>query len=36
MFARRLDECCALDVHEAKSGDLLIAAACSSAPAIAT
>jgi two-component system chemotaxis response regulator CheB len=25
MFARRLDECCALDVHEAKSGDLLIA-----------
>ncbi len=25
MFARRLDECCALDVHEAKSGDLLVA-----------
>jgi len=25
MFARRLDECCSLDVHEAKSGDLLIA-----------
>jgi two-component system, chemotaxis family, protein-glutamate methylesterase/glutaminase len=25
MFAHRLDECCALDVHEAKSGDLLIA-----------
>jgi two-component system, chemotaxis family, protein-glutamate methylesterase/glutaminase len=25
MFARRLDECCALDVQEAKSGDLLIA-----------
>ncbi len=25
MFARRLDECCAIDVHEAKSGDLLIA-----------
>jgi two-component system chemotaxis response regulator CheB len=25
MFARRLDECCALDVSEAKSGDLLIA-----------
>ena len=25
MFARRLDECCPLDVHEAKSGDLLIA-----------
>jgi len=25
MFARRLDECCALDVHEAKSGDLLLA-----------
>src|SRR6201987_2187511 len=25
MFPRRLDECCALDVHEAKSGDLLIA-----------
>jgi two-component system chemotaxis response regulator CheB len=24
MFARRLDECCALDVSEAKSGDLLI------------
>lgn len=24
MFARRLDECCALDVQEAKSGDLLI------------
>jgi two-component system chemotaxis response regulator CheB len=23
MFARRLDECCALDVSEAKSGDLL-------------
>jgi two-component system chemotaxis response regulator CheB len=25
MFARRLDECCALDVQEAKSGDLLLA-----------
>jgi len=25
MFAKRLDECCALDVHEARSGDLLIA-----------
>jgi len=25
MFSRRLDECCALDVQEAKSGDLLIA-----------
>jgi two-component system, chemotaxis family, protein-glutamate methylesterase/glutaminase len=25
MFARRLDECCALDVQEAKSGDLLVA-----------
>ena len=25
MFARRLDECCALDIQEAKSGDLLIA-----------
>ena len=25
MFARRLDECCAVDVQEAKSGDLLIA-----------
>jgi two-component system, chemotaxis family, protein-glutamate methylesterase/glutaminase len=25
MFARRLDECCALDVQEAKSGDMLIA-----------
>ena len=25
MFARRLDECCAVDVREAKSGDLLIA-----------
>lgn len=24
MFARRLDECCALEVQEAKSGDLLI------------
>src|ERR1700723_4403426 len=24
MFARRLDQCCALDVSEAKSGDLLI------------
>jgi two-component system, chemotaxis family, protein-glutamate methylesterase/glutaminase len=24
MFARRLDECCALDVSEARSGDLLI------------
>jgi two-component system, chemotaxis family, protein-glutamate methylesterase/glutaminase len=24
MFAKRLDECCALDVSEAKSGDLLI------------
>jgi two-component system, chemotaxis family, protein-glutamate methylesterase/glutaminase len=25
MFARRLDECCAVEVQEAKSGDLLIA-----------
>jgi two-component system chemotaxis response regulator CheB len=25
MFARRLDECCALEVQEAKSGDLLLA-----------
>ena len=25
LFARRLDECCALDVQEAKSGDLLLA-----------
>jgi two-component system, chemotaxis family, protein-glutamate methylesterase/glutaminase len=25
MFARRLDECCVLDVQEAKSGDLLLA-----------
>ena len=25
MFARRLDECCPLDVQEAKSGDLLLA-----------
>jgi len=25
MFARRLDECCALDVQEARSGDLLVA-----------
>ena len=25
MFARRLDECCAVDVQEAKSGDLLVA-----------
>jgi two-component system chemotaxis response regulator CheB len=25
MFAKRLDECCALDVSEAKSGDLLLA-----------
>jgi two-component system, chemotaxis family, protein-glutamate methylesterase/glutaminase len=25
MFARRLDECCALDIQEAKSGDLLMA-----------
>jgi two-component system chemotaxis response regulator CheB len=25
MFARRLDECCGLDVQEAKSGDLLLA-----------
>jgi two-component system chemotaxis response regulator CheB len=25
MFARRLDECCALEVQEAKSGDLLVA-----------
>ena len=25
MFARRLDECCGLDVQEAKSGDLLVA-----------
>jgi two-component system chemotaxis response regulator CheB len=25
MFARRLDECCAMEVHEARSGDLLVA-----------
>src|SRR6202165_173025 len=25
MFATRLDECCALEVHEARSGDLLLA-----------
>ena len=25
MFAKRLDECCPLEVHEARSGDLLIA-----------
>ena len=25
LFARRLDECCAIDVKEAQSGDLLIA-----------
>ena len=25
MFAKRLDECCALHVHEARSGDLLLA-----------
>jgi len=25
MFSRRLDECCAIDVHEAKSGALLVA-----------
>ena len=25
MFAKRLDECCELDVHEARSGDLLVA-----------
>jgi two-component system, chemotaxis family, protein-glutamate methylesterase/glutaminase len=25
MFSRRLDECCAIDVQEAKSGDLLVA-----------
>src|SRR5690349_10719579 len=25
MFAKRLDECCSLEVHEARSGDLLIA-----------
>lgn len=25
MFAKRLDECCALAVHEARSGDLLVA-----------
>ena len=25
MFAKRLDECCALQVHEARSGDLLLA-----------
>jgi two-component system, chemotaxis family, protein-glutamate methylesterase/glutaminase len=25
MFARRLDECCAMDIQEAKSGDLLVA-----------
>jgi len=36
MFARRLDECCALDVHEAKSGDLLIAGRVLICPGIAT
>jgi two-component system, chemotaxis family, protein-glutamate methylesterase/glutaminase len=25
MFAKRLDECCALEIHEARSGDLLLA-----------
>ncbi len=25
MFAKRLDECCALEVHQARSGDLLLA-----------
>jgi two-component system chemotaxis response regulator CheB len=25
MFAKRLDECCAVEVHEARSGDLLLA-----------
>src|SRR4029077_8244124 len=25
MFAKRLDECCALEVHEARSGDVLLA-----------
>ncbi|GAC1669140.1 MAG: chemotaxis response regulator protein-glutamate methylesterase [Candidatus Acidiferrum sp.] len=25
MFAKRLDECCDIDVHEAKSGDLILA-----------
>ncbi|HXY25638.1 MAG TPA: chemotaxis response regulator protein-glutamate methylesterase [Candidatus Acidoferrum sp.] len=25
MFAKRLDECCAIEVHEARSGDLLLA-----------
>src|SRR5258708_31100043 len=25
MFAKRLDECCELEVHEARSGDLLLA-----------
>jgi two-component system chemotaxis response regulator CheB len=25
MFAKRLDQCCALEVHEARSGDLLLA-----------
>jgi two-component system chemotaxis response regulator CheB len=25
MFSKRLDECCALEVHEARSGDLLLA-----------
>jgi two-component system chemotaxis response regulator CheB len=25
MFAKRLDDCCALEIHEARSGDLLIA-----------
>jgi len=25
MFSRRLDECCSIDVHEARSGDLLVA-----------
>ena len=25
MFAKRLDDCCALEVHEARSGDLLLA-----------
>jgi len=36
MFARRLDECCALEVQEAKSGDLLLAGRALICPATAT
>jgi len=36
MFARRLDESCAVDVKEAQSGDLLIAGRALICPEIAT